>query len=145
MGVARYSRNYSGCQVGVVSLTFTASSEVSGQQLFWLQLSYPPLIFWSLPPPGARVASANCFRGAFLSYWGGVTSIVLKYSPHLSHLKFALGPYQVSASPTHVYDNPFQKSLFSCTDHTRIFQIRVSLCSFDNIISSSSSAKVEFE
>ena len=61
------------------------------------------------PPPGALQAPANCFRGAFLRYWGGVTSIVLKCFPHLSHVKFAWCTCQVSASPTHVMIIPFRR------------------------------------
>ena len=106
----------------------------------------PPQSFGAGPPPGALVAPANYFRGDVLRYWGGVTSIVLKCFPHLSHLKFAWGPCQVSASPTHVMVIPFRRVCVVALITLEFFQISVSLGSFDNLVASSaSSAKVELE
>ena len=121
---------------------------VTGFSVFWAfnrcsgcRSSLPPH-----QPPGALVAPANYFRGDVLRYWGGVTSIVLKCFPHLSHLKFAWGPCQVSASPTHVMVIPFRRVFVVALITLEFFQISVSLGSFDNLVASSaSSAKVELE
>ena len=49
----------------------------------------PPQSSGAVPPPGALVAPANCFRGAVLRYWGGVTSIVLNVF-HTCHISSRL-------------------------------------------------------